>query len=306
MKSVSTVSIAFLVGSASLITGCGKVEFGSTALETSALSLAGNESAKSDAGNTSIRSPNQAPPAVGSSTGSVTQAQIPNRTPEAPPLSGKHAFFGLWDDGDVFGGDPFMCGETKRASRTSPDPSAYFNPQIGCEVRTSLCASGVAVAARHFEIRWGLSSNATESDLAELARELGTSVADVSANVFRAWDYRCTEPIAQPQPQPEPPLSSGHVFYGVWDFGDAFGNDHMMCASSPGALAYTSPGVGCEVPAARCASGRAVAVAYYDLNAFGSRTASDAVVASVAAEMNSSPSEVLKSMVRVWDYHCKR
>lgn len=130
----------------------------------------------------------------GSAAVELTERAGPEPLPEEPtPKLGNHAFFGVWEYGNIYGEDPFMCGERPHATAYSRDPSAYDNPQINCKAETIICKSGIAIAARVFDINGTLAVKATPDDISALARELGASISEIKTHVIRAWEYRCVE-----------------------------------------------------------------------------------------------------------------
>lgn len=83
--------------------------------------------------------------------------------------------------------------------------------------------------------------------------------------------------------------------YGLWDYGDAFGNDQNMCDTSP----YGTPTTGCKVTTNACSSGKATATKYYSMS-----SASISDIQKIADNLLSTPEVVKAQLVRVWEYTC--
>jgi hypothetical protein len=105
-------------------------------------------------------------------------------------------------------------------------------------------------------------------------------------------------------------LSNGSIAcYGLWDFGDAFGNDVNMCATT-GQTAYSYSALGCRVATSACQSGSAVATEMlntykpWDSATDNVPLASDAQIAAIAGNLNSTESLVRSQLIRVWIYTC--
>ncbi len=93
--------------------------------------------------------------------------------------------------------------------------------------------------------------------------------------------------------------------YGLWDFGNEFGNDQNMCPPS----GYSSATTGCTVNTSICQSGRATATRTLDVYApwhtsSGPALASTADIATIASNLNSTPSAVSSQIIRIWEYTC--
>jgi hypothetical protein len=86
--------------------------------------------------------------------------------------------------------------------------------------------------------------------------------------------------------------------YGLWDYGDAFGNDENMCSGSEDS-SYSKAGTGCIISAAACASGKAIAS-----RAISVSGASAAEVDLLAERLNATPAQVRKELITVWEYRC--
>ncbi|WP_158617814.1 hypothetical protein, partial [Corallococcus sp. CA049B] len=82
--------------------------------------------------------------------------------------------------------------------------------------------------------------------------------------------------------------------YGVWDYGNAFGNDMDMCDDE-----NHGPTTGCVVSTPACASSRATAVAH-----FTPSSASSAQLSAIAANLGVSTQVLKEGMARVWAYNC--
>ncbi|MFP2906515.1 Ig-like domain-containing protein [Pyxidicoccus sp. 3LFB2] len=93
-----------------------------------------------------------------------------------------------------------------------------------------------------------------------------------------------------------PSLNQGEgqlACYGVWDYGDAFGNDMDMCED------YSTPRTGCVVSTPACASGRATAVEH-----FTPSSASKAQLSAMAANLGVSTQLLKEGLARAWVYNC--
>lgn len=97
--------------------------------------------------------------------------------------------------------------------------------------------------------------------------------------------------------------------YGLWDFGDAFGNDQHMC-SGAGESAYSSPAPGCKIPTIACASGLAVASQVlniyqpWDQTSDGVDLANETEVEEIATHLNTAPTVIRQQLIRIWKYTC--
>jgi peptidoglycan hydrolase-like protein with peptidoglycan-binding domain len=93
-------------------------------------------------------------------------------------------------------------------------------------------------------------------------------------------------------------LPAGSVgCYGVWDYGSEFGNDMDMCPAN----AYGSGQTGCEVKTQACASGVAVASAYFKpVSSIG-----EADLKRIAARLGADPQAVQDQIPGLWEYTCK-
>ena len=113
--------------------------------------------------------------------------------------AGDFACYGLWDFSNSFGEDANMCGS---------GGAGYSSPITGCEVDTTACASGKAVAAKVFNIYkpWDSATDGVSlpnsSELTQIATRLGASESVVSSNIIRIWEYQCSAPPSEPPPPP--------------------------------------------------------------------------------------------------------
>lgn len=55
-----------------------------------------------------------------------------------------HAFYGIWEYGDTFGGDPKMCDRNGEINTSD----AYQHPGTGCVIKTAKCSTGRAVGRK--------------------------------------------------------------------------------------------------------------------------------------------------------------
>ncbi|EYF07907.1 hypothetical protein [Chondromyces apiculatus] len=81
--------------------------------------------------------------------------------------------------------------------------------------------------------------------------------------------------------------------YGVWDYGDAFGNDIDMCGD------YLAPETGCAVATPACASGLAKSSRVVSIS-----SASSEEIATIAQNLDVTPAVVREEMVEVYVYNC--
>lgn len=99
--------------------------------------------------------------------------------------------------------------------------------------------------------------------------------------------------------------------YGLWDFGDAFGDDQAMCSGDSGeGIRHDKPGVGCIASTPACSSGKAEATRVLDVYPAwhkadsGVPLATDGEVETIASRLKSTPLVVRKELIRIWDYEC--
>ncbi|WP_044236712.1 hypothetical protein [Chondromyces apiculatus] len=81
--------------------------------------------------------------------------------------------------------------------------------------------------------------------------------------------------------------------YGVWDFGDAFGDDEDMCETGG------MPKTGCTVSTSACASGLART---HEVVTIGGAT--EESLATIAANLDVTVEVLREEMVYVWVYDC--
>ncbi len=112
-----------------------------------------------------------------------------------------------------------------------------------------------------------------------------------------------------------PPFKDGgkgdFACYGLWDFGNAFGDDQFMCEAKPQTEnAYSRPGTGCVISTPACRTGKAVAERALDVfkpwlkDSSGIPLATDADVAVIASRLKTTESVARKELIRVWEYVC--
>lgn len=92
--------------------------------------------------------------------------------------NGKIGCYGLWTDGQTFGGNANMCPEGGRS------------PGIQCKLKTDACAAGQAFATR--VVRVG-SLDVSSQDLEMFARNLQSTPEIVKQHVLMLWEYRCSD-----------------------------------------------------------------------------------------------------------------
>jgi hypothetical protein len=89
-------------------------------------------------------------------------------------------------------------------------------------------------------------------------------------------------------------LANGQLAcYGVWDYGNSFGEDHDMCGS------YSSDATGCVVSTPACASGKAIAAEVVTIS-----SASSAQLSTIAANLGVTTQVLSAEMVKVYVYNC--
>jgi hypothetical protein len=94
-------------------------------------------------------------------------------------------------------------------------------------------------------------------------------------------------------------LSDGSVAcYGLWDYGDEFGNDSSVCGG-PDPLYENKKTTGCVIPVKMCRSGKAIASSFYGKNNMPQNK-----IAEFAKKLQSSESAVKNQIVSLWEYKC--
>jgi hypothetical protein len=89
-------------------------------------------------------------------------------------------------------------------------------------------------------------------------------------------------------------LTNGQLAcYGVWDYGNTFGEDDNMCES------YSTPKTGCVISTPACSSGKATAVEIVDIS-----TASNTQLSTIATNLGVSTQVLKEGMARVFVYNC--
>ena len=86
--------------------------------------------------------------------------------------------------------------------------------------------------------------------------------------------------------------------YGVWDYGDEFGNDQDMCGEYG-----DQPNTGCVINTNICNSGKAVAESYLTNSDLNSTINSQKLI-SIASNLGVSTEVVKKQMAGLWEYKC--
>lgn len=81
--------------------------------------------------------------------------------------------YGMWDYGDVFGGDRFVCG-TLGAGTT------------GCQIKTKVCTSGYAKATAYYA-----GSDLTATKLNTISARLNTTPEIAKNGIAGLWEYSC-------------------------------------------------------------------------------------------------------------------
>ncbi|WNG38171.1 hypothetical protein F0U61_34270 [Archangium violaceum] len=81
--------------------------------------------------------------------------------------------------------------------------------------------------------------------------------------------------------------------YGVWDYGNSFGEDHDMCGG------YSSDATGCLVNTPACASGKAIAAEVVTIS-----SATSAQLSTIAANLGVTTEVLSAEMVKVYVYNC--
>ncbi len=94
-------------------------------------------------------------------------------------------------------------------------------------------------------------------------------------------------------------LSSGEVAcYGIWDYGNEFGNDPDMCPK----YGYSSSQTGCKVTTSACSSGTAIATKIFNPT---SMDVNSSDIATFATNLKSTKEAVKKQIPTLWVYTCE-
>lgn len=94
-------------------------------------------------------------------------------------------------------------------------------------------------------------------------------------------------------------LSNGALAcYGLWDYGDEFGNDTATCGGLDPILENRLP-TGCVIPAKQCSTGRAIATDYFRIGEVSSQK-----ITELAKNLNATEVAVQEQLVSVWEYKC--
>lgn len=88
--------------------------------------------------------------------------------------------------------------------------------------------------------------------------------------------------------------------YGVWDYGDDFGNDQNMCGAD-GTIGnhYSNAGTKCKLPTTACSSGTAYASQSIKISSATSGTVKD-----IANRLLVTPDVLRAGMAHIWEYTC--
>lgn len=86
--------------------------------------------------------------------------------------------------------------------------------------------------------------------------------------------------------------------YGIWDYGDEFGDDQNNCGDMDPAYRKVVP-TGCVVPAKACMSNRAVATKFYRMS-----EASPVAIEELAHNLQTSKGAVQTQIINIWEYNC--
>lgn len=87
--------------------------------------------------------------------------------------------------------------------------------------------------------------------------------------------------------------------YGLWDYGDEFGNDQANCGGLDPSYEKRKP-TGCVIPAKMCASDKAIASNYYSVR----NGIDNATVSELATNLQATETAVREQLVSVWEYTC--
>lgn len=94
-------------------------------------------------------------------------------------------------------------------------------------------------------------------------------------------------------------LLSGEVAcYGIWDYGNEFGNDPDMCPK----YGYSSSQTGCKVTTSACSSGTAIATKIFNPT---SMDVNSSDIATFATNLKSTKEAVKKQIPTLWVYTCE-
>ena len=104
---------------------------------------------------------------------------------------------------------------------------------------------------------------------------------------------------------PKTGLAAGSLAcYGLWDFGNEFGEDQNMCARD----SYGTPKTGCKVSTGACVGGSATATRVLDTYAqwhdANATLASETDITQIAQNLKTTPDAVKQQLIRVWEYTC--
>lgn len=111
----------------------------------------------------------------------------PAPAPGPTQVHGKVVAYGLWEFGNVLGGDPLVCS----------NEDSWDYEGLGCVIAEATCPSGQARATRIVDVYrpWHQPTSGiglvTNHELAELAIALGRSESFLRAHLIRYWEYRC-------------------------------------------------------------------------------------------------------------------
>jgi len=84
--------------------------------------------------------------------------------------------------------------------------------------------------------------------------------------------------------------------YGMWDYGNDFGNDKDMCGM------YRDGQLGCKVKAPVCTSGEAKATKYYSNSQF--KRMSGSIISGIARNLQSDVTTIKEGVAGLWEYSC--
>jgi hypothetical protein len=86
--------------------------------------------------------------------------------------------------------------------------------------------------------------------------------------------------------------------YGLWDYGNEFGEDQSACGGIDAAYDHRKP-TGCVIPAKMCASDKAIAARFYSVS-----SASEEKIAELALNLKASKTAVKEQLINIWEYDC--
>lgn len=84
--------------------------------------------------------------------------------------------------------------------------------------------------------------------------------------------------------------------YGMWDYGNDFGEDKFMCGS------YGQGTTGCEIKAPMCTSGKAIASTYYSNSQL--KGMSSSLLSAITANLKTDTTVVKNGVAGLWEYTC--